>query len=152
WTTPPVANQWWNTHTRYGGYHGYWAEDFMSVDKHVGTLEEYRLLAERLHARGMYLIQDVVLNHTANYFRYDGAWDAADPTRNFVLVPDSAGRTAPTQWPFKLNDVRDPAQRKAAIYHWTPTIGDVNRRDEELTFQLGQLDDLNTENPVVRTA
>ena len=64
WLTPPVANQWWNGH--YGGYHGYWATDFMALDKHVGTLAEYQALSERLHGRGMYLIQDVVVNHTGN--------------------------------------------------------------------------------------
>ena len=42
WITPPVANQWWDARHQYGGYHGYWAEDFMRVDAHAGTLDDYR--------------------------------------------------------------------------------------------------------------
>ena len=28
WTTPHVANQWWDPIVQYWGYHGYWARDF----------------------------------------------------------------------------------------------------------------------------
>src|SRR6185436_5867072 len=55
WLTPPVANQWLNPRGRFGGYHGYWATDFMALDRHVGTLAEYQGLAQALHGRGMYL-------------------------------------------------------------------------------------------------
>jgi hypothetical protein len=51
-----------------------------------------------------------------------------------------------------LNDAREPKQRAAGIYHWTPDIQDFADRNQELNFQLAGLDDLNTENPVVRTA
>ncbi|MEZ0469652.1 alpha-amylase family glycosyl hydrolase [Luteimonas salinilitoris] len=152
WITPPVAHQWWNEATRYGGYHGYWAEDFKAVDPHFGTLEEYRALSRALHGAGMYLVQDVVVNHTANFFAYREGWDEGDPTRHFEPIPDARGRTAPTQPPFDRNDPRDPAQRAKAIYHWTPDIADFGDRRQELEFALAGLDDLNTENPRVRTA
>lgn len=152
WITPPVANQWWNVDGRYGGYHGYWAEDFMSVDAHYGTLADYKALSRTLHGAGMYLVQDVVVNHTANFFAYAGGWDRADPAANLVLRADSRQRTAPSQPPFDRNDARDPAQRAAGIYHWTPDIADFSDRRQELDFALAGLDDLNTENPEVRRA
>lgn len=152
WITPPVANQWWNPATRYGGYHGYWATDFKAVDAHFGTLDDYRGLSRALHGAGMTLIQDVVVNHTANYFAYPPGAPPADPARDVRITADSAGLTAPSQWPFSLNDPRDPAQRAAGIYHWTPDIVDYADRTQELTWQLSGLDDLATENPVVRTA
>ncbi|MFC0676501.1 alpha-amylase family glycosyl hydrolase [Lysobacter korlensis] len=152
WTTPAVANQWWNTASGYGGYHGYWAHDFKSIDAHFGTLDDYRALSRALHGRGMYLVQDVVVNHVANYTGYSGTWDQKDPTRHFVVHPTADGRTAPVQAPFSLNDVRNPAHRAAGIYHWTPDIRDYTDRTQELEWQLAGLDDLNTENPVVRTA
>lgn len=40
WTTPQVANQWWDPLSNYSGYHGYWARDFKKVDEHYGTLED----------------------------------------------------------------------------------------------------------------
>lgn len=152
WITPPVANQWWNTRGHFSGYHGYWAEDFGKLDAHVGTLGDYKALADALHGAGMYLVQDIVVNHTANFFAYDGGWSARDPAAHFVLDADSRGRTHPSQPPFDRNDARDPAQRAQAIYHWTPDIADFTDRRQVLDFQLAGLDDLNTENPVVRRA
>src|SRR4030095_4594440 len=108
--------------SQYGGYHGYWAENFMAVDAHNGTLGDYRSLSRHLHARGMYLVQDVVVNHVGNYFTYDGGWDGNDPAAPSQLNADSNGRPAPMQSPFDRNDARDPAQRAAGIYHWTPAI------------------------------
>ncbi len=49
WITPPVANQWTDPIGGYTGYHGYWAEHFKRVDKHLGTLADYRRLATTLH-------------------------------------------------------------------------------------------------------
>lgn len=152
WITPPVANRWWDAGSRYGGYHGYWAENFMAVDAHYGSLDDYKQLSDRIHAAGMYLVQDIVVNHTGNFFSYAGGWDRANPAAHFQLQPDAQGRTAPTQPPFDRNDARDPGDRKAAIYHWTPRISDYGNPDQESNFQLADLDDLNTENPVVRDA
>lgn len=152
WITPPVANQWWNTRARYGGYHGYWAEDFSRVDAHLGSLTDYQRLSRGLHGRGMYLVQDIVVNHTADYFSWPHGWREDDPLAGFTLTPDSRGHTAPTQSPFSHNDLRDPAQRAEAIYHWTPAISDYNDPAQVLDHALADLDDLNTENPIVRTA
>ncbi len=150
WITPPVANQWWDGHVGYGGYHGYWAEHFMRVDAHYGSLDDYKALSAALHERDMYLIQDVVVNHTGNFFSYREGWDADDPLRYYALNPDSHPVAAPRQWPFSLNDPREPAQREASIYHWTPTIRDFSNHRQEQDFALADLDDLNTENAVVR--
>ena len=49
WTTPPVANQWWDPAQNYGGYHGYWARDLQKVDEHFGDLASYQALATGLH-------------------------------------------------------------------------------------------------------
>ena len=152
WITPPVRHRWWDERNQYGGYHGYWGEHFMEVDPHFGTLHDYQQLSAQLHAAGMYLVQDIVVNHLGNYFSYPQDWSAADPIAGFVLNPDRAGRMAPTQWPFSQNDVRLPGQRQAGIYHWTPTIVDHANVVHEQTYQLADLDDLNTENASVRAA
>ncbi|WP_172199580.1 alpha-amylase family glycosyl hydrolase [Niveibacterium sp. COAC-50] len=152
WVTPPVANQWWDPLNNYGGYHGYWASNFMEVDKHMGTLADYKSLSSSLHKSGMYLIQDVVLNHTGNFFSYRGGYDAADPTKFLVMNTASKPGAAPTQSPFELNDPRNADHVKAGIYHWTPSISDFQDAAQEKNYQLSDLDDLNTENPAVRDA
>ena len=152
WITPPVANQWWDPLVNYGGYHGYWAENFMAVDAHMGTLADYQALSESLHQRGMYLIQDIVVNHTGNFFSYAGAFDPFDPLQNFFLNLGSIPVRAPSQAPFNMNDLGNPEHAAAGIYHWTPRIGNFDNDTERRLYQLADLDDLNTKNPVVRDA
>ncbi|MGH8084591.1 MAG: alpha-amylase family glycosyl hydrolase [Lysobacter sp.] len=153
WITPPVANQWWNPAGSYSGYHGYWASDFGAVDAHYGTLADYQALSRALHGRGMYLVQDVVVNHVADYLACGPGDDGAvDPAHDCGLRADARGRTAPVQPPFDRNDPRDPEQRAEAIYHWTPDIADFTERRQELDYALAGLDDLNTENAEVRDA
>lgn len=153
WITPPVANMWWDPLPSYGGYHGYWARDLSRVDEHAGTLDTYQALSDALHRRGMYLIQDVVPNHMGNFFTYTpGAWSASDPTAGFVRNLGAVPTAAPVGAPFDQVDALDPAARAAAIYHWTPPIADYLDPVQELTFQVSDLDDLNTGNPVVRAA
>ncbi|MFY2762757.1 alpha-amylase family glycosyl hydrolase [Arenimonas sp. MALMAid1274] len=152
WITPPVANQWWDGKVGYGGYHGYWAADFKAVDAHFGNLADYRALADALHGRDMTLVQDIVVNHTGNFFSYDATRDPDDPTVGYQPNTRSRPMTAPTQSPFSLNDPRRAADRAAGIYHWTPRIADFTQRRQELDYALADLDDLDTENPRVRQA
>jgi glycosidase len=152
WLTPPVRNQWLDRPGGYAGHHGYWAQHFKQVDPHLGTLADYKALASALHNRGMFLVQDIVVNHVGNYFDYVGGWDRNDPTRFYVPARGSKPTPAPTQAPFDLNDPRRAADRRAGIYHWTPAVRDYKDREQELNFQMSSLDDLNTENPRVRRA
>ena len=153
WLTPPVANQWWSEKAQYAGYHGYWATDFTNIDAHYGTLADYQQLSRALHGRGMYLIQDIVVNHTGNFFGYDGPYDAKDTAKNFVLYEGTNSRQpAPLQPPFDQINRLEPAQAKANIYHWTPPISDPTVPGQEFNYQLATLADLNTGNPRVRQA
>ena len=152
WITPPVANQWWDPQHQYSGYHGYWAENFKAVDKHLGNLDDYQRLSHALHSTGMYLVQDIVVNHTGNFFSYGKNWRANDPAFGYQPNPGSLPVTRPSQPPFDMNDPRDPAQRKAGIYHWTPEVADYSDTQQERNFQMAGLDDLNTENPRMRAA
>lgn len=151
WLTPPVANQWWDGINKFSGYHGYWAENFKEIDKHVGTILDYQQLSHLLHQRGMYLIQDIVINHTGNFYIHkDDKYDVGDPAANFELNSYSQPVKAPTQYPFNLNDARNPEHLAADIYHWTPNISDFNDKDQLVNYELGALDDINTQNVVVR--
>lgn len=153
WITPPVANQWWSPGAQYSGYHGYWAENLMAVDKHYGGLSDMQNLSRRLHGQGMYLVQDIVVNHMGNYFAYDPEqWNAQNPALGYRREAATAQGHMPSQKPFNRNDARDPAQAREAVYHWTPDIRDFTDPEQEHNWQMAGLDDLNTENPQVREA
>ena len=151
WITPPVANQWWDAEARFSGYHGYWASDFSAVDAHYGTLEDYVGLGRALDGRGMTLVQDIVVNHTGNFFAYDD-WREGEPAHSWRRTRGSRPMDRPTQWPFSQNDPTDPAQRALSVYHWTPPVRDYTDKVQELTFQMAGLDDLDTASPAVRRA
>lgn len=152
WTTPPVANQWWNEAQNYGGFHGYWPRDHRKIDEHFGDLETYKNLSHELHSRGMYLIKDIVINHTGNYFDYDNEYDPNDPTLGFEFVGNSIPTSAPTMPPLDMNNANNPEHVKAGIYHWTPLIENLDDPVQEWTYQMGRLDDINTSNELVRKA
>ncbi len=150
WITPPVSNQWWSSRNQSAGYHGYWAKNFKTVDAHFGSLSDYKQLSSELHNRNMYLIQDIVTNHSGNYFEYTGDYDAKNVSQNFRLSEIVGSvNAAPTQYPFDQINLLNNAHRKSDIYHWTPTITDYNNPHQEQYYQLSGLADLNTTNPLV---
>ncbi|TYK66295.1 alpha-amylase family glycosyl hydrolase [Colwellia echini] len=150
WTTPQVANQWWDPIAEFWGYHGYWARDFTRVDEHYGDLEDYQRLARKLHSKNMYLIQDVVVNHTGNFFYYDGDYDENNVTKNFKENIGSLPSIKASQFPLNLSDVNNPEHKLSNVFNWTPTIQDVTSEIQETTYQTSGLDDMNTRNPLVR--
>lgn len=56
WVSPIVLNT-------PGGYHGYWAQDFYSINPSFGSEQDFINLVTALHSRGMWMMVDVVANH-----------------------------------------------------------------------------------------
>jgi amylosucrase len=85
---------------------GYAVADYRAVDPKLGTIEDLEQLAGDLHARGMSLCIDLVLNHTAAEHAWAQAARAGDPAyRDFYRVfpdrtlPDRYERTLPEVFP-----------------------------------------------------
>lgn len=51
-------------------YHGYGIQDFLSVDPHFGTIADLQEMVQTAHDNGLYIILDIILNHTGNVFSY----------------------------------------------------------------------------------
>ncbi|KAK5062798.1 hypothetical protein LTR84_004873 [Exophiala bonariae] len=51
-------------------YHGYGVQDFLDVDSRFGTREELRDLVATAHEHGIYVLLDIILNHSGNVFEY----------------------------------------------------------------------------------
>lgn len=60
-----------NLYGHSSGYHGYWILDFLSVDPHLGTNEDFRHLVDEAHARNMKIFCDVITNHTADVIQLE---------------------------------------------------------------------------------
>jgi glycosidase len=96
WLSPVLKNarpeEWaWN-------YHGYGAQDFLSVDERLGTETDLENLVTEAHARGLYVILDIVLNHAARVFDYvwNGAVTSAFQDRRLIDAP--LGHEPDIQW------------------------------------------------------
>jgi glycosidase len=148
WITPPVHNQWINPYIPVRGYHGYWAYDFDSVDPHFGTVESYKRLVDKAHGRGMKVIQDIVVNHTGNFFTVDEkSFDPKRPEAGWKEAKGSYPTKAPKDPVFRLNNPNRKADREAGVYNFTPNITDFRSREQTLKWALGDLDDVNLESP-----
>ena len=157
WITPPIKNQ--VTEGNYHGYHGYWASDFTETDSHFGTLAEYQDLVSTAHDDGLYVIQDIVVNHTGDYMKVSEkitpAMLANKPvsTNVFSLNQHSVPDTRPAQIPWKFNDPNNLTADEleySSFYNFNPAITDYTDDTQLLTYQMSDLDDMNTGNPVVQ--
>lgn len=51
-------------------YHGYGIQNFLEVDPHFGTTEDLKELVKVAHENGIYVVLDIILNHTGDVFDY----------------------------------------------------------------------------------
>ena len=110
-------------------YHGYGIQNFLDVDPHFGTRPDLQELVRTAHRHGIYVILDIILNHSGNVFSYapdryltqdpgsghayfDPRWDGRPyPVAGFH---DASGRPSLPFGPVDLQ--KDPA-RLAAWRH-----------------------------------
>jgi glycosidase len=66
WISPPFKNR----QDCDFSCHGYGIQDFLAVDPRFGTMEDLRELVRAAHARGMYVVLDIIINHTGDNWGY----------------------------------------------------------------------------------
>ena len=91
--------------------------DYRAVDPRLGTMADLEAVAEQLHARGMSLCIDLVLNHTAREHPWAQGWLAGDPEyAGFYTafpdreMPDAYDATIPEVFP----------DRAPGSFSWVP--------------------------------
>lgn len=65
------------------GYHGYWADDFTTIDPRFGNEGELAALIESARQRGIVVLLDVVYNHVG----YDSRYERTPSTRRWLRLP-----------------------------------------------------------------
>lgn len=66
-----VQINWQGLDTRFTPYHMYHPTDFFKVDPAMGTFQDLKNVIDAMHARGIYVVLDVVVNHMADL---SGLW------------------------------------------------------------------------------
>ncbi|NLT50192.1 MAG: alpha-amylase [Ignavibacteria bacterium] len=69
-------------------YHGYGIQNFLDIDAHFGSKDDLNQLVKTAHEQGIYVILDIILNHSGNVFSYnpDRYW-TEDANKNYYLDP-----------------------------------------------------------------
>lgn len=140
WISPVVLNA-------RGEFHGYAGRDFYKVDPHWGTMADLQHLIQAAHARGILVIDDIVVNHGGNLI------DSADPgypdfnypPAGYHLRYHNPDRQYPS--PFDLN-ATNPALTN--LFHNNGFIQDYDDTTQLELGELSGLDDFRTETPYVR--
>jgi len=86
-------------------YHGYGTQDFLNLDERFasdGTREaaerELAALVDEAHARGMYVILDIVLNHAARVFDYVRPEGVVSSFADSSVMNPPPGNEPPIEW------------------------------------------------------
>lgn len=172
WTTPPFKNN--PVQNGSAGYHGYWITDFLNLDPHFGTNEDYRAFVRAAHARGLKVFLDIVVNHTGDIIQYAGGkydyvYTGTAPTRAADGRPFDEraaahnGLNDPAAFPalsaqrsFAYTPVVAPGHEQVKNPAWLNDVTLYHNRGNSTFFgesatrgDFGGLDDLMTEHPQV---
>lgn len=78
WISSPVLNSdYIDPSNGCAAYHGYWGCDFFNTNKYFGTMDEFKALVNKAHAKGIKIIIDFAPNHTS-FAIYDGEKPSTD--------------------------------------------------------------------------
>jgi glycosidase len=133
-------------------YHGYGIQDFLSVDPRLGDLADLRAVVEAAHEAGIYVILDIILNHSGDVFAYSEP-GGAPPWRGWTYpvagFKDSEGRATIPFLDYSRPGSPSPAGPDDAI--WPREFQDpsrfsrkgrINNWDDEAEFREGDFFDL----------
>jgi glycosidase len=116
-------------------YHGYGIQNFLDIDPRFGTRQDLRDLVDAAHERGMYVILDVIYNHSgSNWFYRDEGDGSPKTTMPYRFSPPypihgwRSGKGDSIPEPITLDDGVLPQEfqnldwynRAGAIVHWEP--------------------------------
>jgi glycosidase len=138
WISPIVKNG-------SGEYHGYSGADFYNVDPHWGTLSNLQVMISAAHAKGMFVIQDTVINHGSTFNNINGNTAFNYPNGYSLSYANSSKKYAA---PFNTNSVNPSLTN---LFHNFGAIIDYNSTQQLELGELSGLDDFRTETAYVRT-
>ena len=130
WLSPILKNR----AEKSDSYHGYGIQNFLEVDPRFGSREDLQKLVHEAHARDMYVILDIILNHSGDNWAYPGDFpyfysSQANGPFDFGFWRES-GATANAQanravWPIELQRP-ECYKRRGQIVDWNDSEQAIN--------------------------
>lgn len=127
WLNPP-----WKQRADLQTYHGYGIQNFLDIDPRFGARQDLRDLVEEAHDRGMYVILDIIYNHSGSNWFYPDEAGGPKETRPYRFSPPyplqgwrgAGGESVPRPetmeegvWPEEFQNP-DWYNRAGMIAHW----------------------------------
>jgi glycosidase len=139
-------------------YHGYGVQNFLEVEPRLGSKRDLRSLVDAAHARGMYVLLDIIYNHTGNNWFYDNNGEASDtlpyraePARPFKGWRSKTGQCIETieemddgVWPVEFQNP-EWYSRCGTIQKWDDPGKELAADAEFRRGDFGSLKDLDVE-------
>ena len=148
WFTPVLENDSPDDERGFSTYHGYATTNYYRVDPRFGSNEDYRLLCDEAHAKGLKIVMDMIFNHSG----FEHPWTLDMPSKDWLNLPEwlkesngtsNAQGTSFLQTSYKLTPVVDPYASKVDLKETTegwfvPTMPDLNQHNPHLMRYLIQ--------------
>jgi glycosidase len=158
----------WRQRAELQTYHGYGIQNFLDLDPRLGTRQDLRDLVDAAHARGMYVLLDIIYNHTgSNWFYTDANGNPQEtmPYRYTPPHPFHSWRGSNGEPITQINHPDDAVwPQEFQNIHWYTRAGSIGKWDAEAwenpihaenEFRRGdfyELKDLNLAHPDVLAA
>jgi glycosidase len=136
WISPIVLNT-------EGQFHGYSAWDFYQVAPHWGSISNLHRMVQAAHARGLLVIDDIVVNHAGDLIRSSAR--AFNYPAGYILSYRNKSKTYPA--PFNLTTANPSLTN---LFHNYGDIQDFNDHTQLLLGSLFGLNDFRTETPYIQ--
>ena len=127
WITPIYQND-----DRTGrDYHGYGAIDLYAVEKHLGTLADYRSLVKAAHEQGMKVLLDIVPNHVGPA----NPWADNPPTDHWFHGTREKHLDSRSPFALETDPHAPPLEWRDAVEGWFANILPDMGTDDPITAQ-----------------
>lgn len=120
---------------------GYDISDYQAIMNEFGTMEDFNLLLEEVHKRGMKLILDLVINHTSDEHPWfiESRSSKTNPKRDWYIWADGKNGKEPNNWESIFNGPAWELDEQTAQYYmhiFSTKQPDLNWENEEVRNEL----------------
>lgn len=161
WFTPVLENDSPDSKNGYSTYHGYATTNYYKVDPRFGSNEEYKLLCDEAHKKGLKIVMDMIFNHSG----FEHPWTHDMPSKDWLNTPEwlnekNSGRDPMTGFATNSSDASDANTTSTArkttqylqtSYKLTPVVdpyaSQIDLKETVEGWFVPSMPDLNQHNP-----
>lgn len=119
---------------------GYDIADYYNIDQSFGTLEDFEKLIKEAEARNIYIMLDMVLNHTSTEHEwFKKAFIGEEKYKSFYIFKEPVNNNAPTNWKSKFGGSAWQYVEEFGEYYlhlFDRTQADLNWDNEEVRKEI----------------